>query len=165
MKKVGIVLFSVLLLFGLFQAQARAEEETPPQEQQDCLAEEEYTRYSFATPDELMPDVEETVASIVWNYQCAHENNRLEVQDSSGQVVKVIQSGSPAGKGENRESWDGRDENGQPVPDGVYTVVITPLDEYAEFAMRVNVKIRLFKYPSIYGIFGDELKEKVKNLP
>lgn len=165
MKKwlIGILL-CLFVLSSHTPIVALAEEPADGQENPECLPEESFSRYQYVVPSLLMPDVESIEAEAVWNYQCPHSSS-VEVLNDQGQLVVAISGGSSFGNGENTVQWNGLDNNGNPVPDGVYTIRITPLDEFRDYAIEVNVTIKLFKYPAIYGVFGDELKEQVKNLP
>lgn len=52
----------------------------------------------------------------------------IEILDSSGKLIKTLESGSPKQAGWNSAKWDGRDLQGKIVPDGVYTYKITAVD-------------------------------------
>ncbi|MEC4685922.1 MAG: flagellar hook assembly protein FlgD [Nitrospirota bacterium] len=55
------------------------------------------------------------------------EKMTLNINNSSGEVVKTIEFGKqPAG--DNKYTWDGTDNNGNPLPDGFYTVNFTAAD-------------------------------------
>lgn len=49
------------------------------------------------------------------------------IRDEDGTVVATVELGS-YGEGEQRVTWDGKDESGQPVPEGTYSVSYTATD-------------------------------------
>ncbi len=44
----------------------------------------------------------------------------LEIQDAEGQVIRILESGEILSPNDYRFVWDGRDEDGQSVPEGIY---------------------------------------------
>ena len=50
---------------------------------------------------------------------------RVKLYDVSGRLVRVIGSGIPLSSGSHEIRWDGRDQQGQVVPAGVYFVKLT----------------------------------------
>jgi flagellar basal-body rod modification protein FlgD len=53
------------------------------------------------------------------------------VTDSTGKVVRTLKEGDAA-TGDVTQSWDGRDDNGAPLPAGNYKVSVTALDGNAK---------------------------------
>ncbi|VAX33836.1 Flagellar basal-body rod modification protein FlgD [hydrothermal vent metagenome] len=63
------------------------------------------------------------------SYEVPHdvEKMTLNINNSSGEVVRTIELGKqPAGDG--KYTWDGTDNNGNPLPDGPYTMEFTATD-------------------------------------
>ena len=50
----------------------------------------------------------------------------VTIADATGAAVKTL--GVPTGAGHHKITWDGTDDNGQPVDDGVYTISLTAVD-------------------------------------
>gem|GEM_PF-1734945 len=69
----------------------------------------------------------------------------LTVVDSQGQTVRVLEQGVSYGAGTSWVYWDGRDDQGQVVPDGVYTVHVVGENEVGssnEITVRAGVDTR-----------------------
>jgi flagellar hook assembly protein FlgD len=60
-----------------------------------------------------------------------------EVRTFSGQVVRLVAT-VQATRGLNTLAWDGRDEQGRPVPNGVYLVRVVAVTEEGEMAQAVR---------------------------
>jgi len=66
-------------------------------------------------------------ASISYQVPQNVEKMTLNINNSSGEVVRTIELGKqPAGG--NKYTWDGTDNNGNPLPDGPYTMEFTAAD-------------------------------------
>jgi len=59
-------------------------------------------------------------------YRLETDSSRVTVQifNASGKVVRTLNDGA-RGEGDHLIKWDGRDDNGNPLPDGRYTVSVT----------------------------------------
>jgi flagellar basal-body rod modification protein FlgD len=51
-------------------------------------------------------------------------NNTITIENASGQVVRTVQGALTTGK--HVVTWDGTNDAGEPVPDGLYKVVVNP---------------------------------------
>ena len=58
----------------------------------------------------------------------ALEDATLTIRDESGQIVRTLSLGALP-EGEGSISWDGLDDNGNPVPDGTYNFSVVGVDE------------------------------------
>ncbi len=47
----------------------------------------------------------------------------------------------------NHYTWDGKDDNGEPMDDGNYSIKMTPLDEWSDYPLIADVRIK--NYPHI----------------
>lgn len=163
--KAGAILAAIFIVLFVSRIDSFAEGNGVPSEgAAQCLPEDSFSRYQYVNPDRIMPDVEIISAVMNWNFQCEHDV-MIEVYDERGNVVKTISGSQHVGMGDNSISWNGFGADEQPVKDGIYMIKVTPLDEFAEFAVEAAVEIRLFKYPAIYGIFGEPMKDQIKQLP
>ncbi len=74
-------------------------------------------------------------------YRLEESSSRITVQifDASGKVVRTLDEGAKE-KGDHLIDWDGRDDNGNPLPDGRYTVSVT--GEGDEEAQQVMTFVR-----------------------
>jgi len=87
------------------------------------------------------------------------EGGTVTIQDEDGKVVRTLEV-SPTEAGEFELTWDGTDDDGQPVEDGVYTFSIeaTDADGEAEVETRVVGTVTEMDYstgtpqPSIEGV-------------
>ncbi len=64
-----------------------------------------------------------------------------QVEDAGNNVVRSFSSWSIAGKGQG--SWNGKDDSGAYVPDGVYTVTGTPSSRAGNAGTPLSVNIRV----------------------
>lgn len=62
-------------------------------------------------------------------YLSEDANVTIEIFDSLGNLVKVLEQNAPKQSGLNSSRWDGRDSSGNIVRDGVYTYKITAFDK------------------------------------
>ncbi len=53
----------------------------------------------------------------------------VEVLGENGQILRSIQSGSSGTAGTHQVSWDGMDDNGDRLPEGVYTFGVNAVNE------------------------------------
>jgi flagellar basal-body rod modification protein FlgD len=74
-------------------------------------------------------------------YRLEESSSGITVQifDASGKVVRNLDEGAKE-KGDHLIDWDGRDDNGNPLPDGRYTVSVT--GEGDEEARQVMTFVR-----------------------
>jgi hypothetical protein len=65
----------------------------------------------------------------------------LTIEDAQGQVVRTLLSDASFQRGNHTFGWDGRDQNGQVVPEGEYRprVELAKLDRTIEFPRVINV--------------------------
>jgi hypothetical protein len=63
----------------------------------------------------------ETTISAQWDF-IGHV--QIEIYNNAGLRVKVLKSGSSGGKGSIQTKWDGKDENNNILPTGIYHVVM-----------------------------------------
>ncbi len=63
----------------------------------------------------------------------------MAVRDASGRVVRTARSSQPDGAG--RTAWDGRDDAGARVPDGRYTIALTPRDRAGNVGRTSTVPV------------------------
>jgi flagellar basal-body rod modification protein FlgD len=61
------------------------------------------------------------------SYATAPAQVTVTIQNSAGQTVRTMQLG-PQPAGQSTVSWDGMDDNGNPLPSGNYTATITAAD-------------------------------------
>ena len=85
----------------------------------------------------------------------------VSVYDSNGLEVRTFYSGRKE-KGEHGINWDGRDESGEIVPDGTYTLEVTARDENgfyipADTYISGEVTGVTYKYGTPYLTIGDQL--------
>lgn len=95
--------------------------------------------YSYAIPDTISSTKKETT-TIYWVFQYSHLTT-INVENSSGQVVKKLASFRYFGSGENRITWDGSTYSG-PAPNGTYKVKIIPEDQWRQYVTTVTVTVR-----------------------
>jgi FlgD Ig-like domain len=69
------------------------------------------------------------------------EDIRLDIADSNGEIVKQGVGSGVFGQAYHQFAWDGRDDSGQIVPDGIYRVQLTLKDEdrTIEFPRTITV--------------------------
>ena len=63
-----------------------------------------------------------------WKYNAKADapNTEIEIRNAAGTVVKKVSTSIT--KGEHTFSWDGKMDNGQTAPDGIYTITIAAKD-------------------------------------
>jgi flagellar basal-body rod modification protein FlgD len=80
-----------------------------------------------------------------WIYTLPRDANdvKLEVLDSKGKVVKVLDAPNEAGRkaGDHTVTWDGKDSNGVKAPEGLYALRVTAKDSnYATVPSTVSIQ-------------------------
>jgi len=65
-------------------------------------------------------------ATLTYGLNATAARTTIQIQDESGQVVRTI--GGETGPGLHRLDWDGTDDGGSPLPDGVYRAVVSAVD-------------------------------------
>lgn len=72
-----------------------------------------------------------------------HKRDRIDVAvvDEDGEVVRVLAAGLREDAGRVRFSWDGRDDEGQVVPDGVYRVRVRLLQKQRTVTIPEDVRV------------------------
>ena len=67
-------------------------------------------------------------STATWNYALAKEAsvNILRIVDSTGKTVKILAGDTDPGK--HTFVWDGKDDNGIQMPDGIYRLIVAPQD-------------------------------------
>ncbi len=63
----------------------------------------------------------ETTISAKWDFT---GNVQIEIYNNAGLRVKVLKSGRSGGKGSIQTKWNGKDENGNILPTGIYHIVM-----------------------------------------
>ena len=58
----------------------------------------------------------------------------IVIRDKGGSLIRTVASGVPQGVGGSQFSWNGREENGSPAPNGVYKYTVTAVDGAKEEA-------------------------------
>ncbi|MDQ3406936.1 MAG: hypothetical protein M3472_02100 [Chloroflexota bacterium] len=66
------------------------------------------------------------------------------VVDASGTPVRALLSAQPASVGPQVVVWDGRDEQGSYVPNGVYSAIVTATTEAGTYSHRLTVHVMPF---------------------
>lgn len=61
------------------------------------------------------------------------------VQGPGGRTVRHVARGRAVSQGTHSESWDGRDEQGRPVPNGTYRIVLLGSNELGEQVRETRV--------------------------
>lgn len=80
-----------------------------------------------------------------WIYTLPRDANdvKLEVLDSKGRVVKVLEPANEAGRkaGDHTVTWDGKDSNGAKAAEGLYALRVTAKDSnYATVPSTVSIQ-------------------------
>jgi len=57
-----------------------------------------------------------------------------EITNATGQLVRSLASGFPVQVGSHTLTWDERDANGNPVPDGLYTATVSSTDPFGNLS-------------------------------
>lgn len=65
-------------------------------------------------------------ATLTYGLTASAERTTIQIQDESGSVVRTITG--ETGPGLHRLDWDGTDDDGGQLPDGVYRAVVTAVD-------------------------------------
>ncbi len=76
----------------------------------------------------------------VWHYDAAADasDTVIEIRNEAGTLVRTIETGIEAG--ENTFTWDGKLDNGQTAPDGVYQITIKAQDDKGS-TVNVDTKV------------------------
>ena len=65
-------------------------------------------------------------ANFAYSLEGEAQNVAVEITNADGQVVRALQGDTAAGR--HDVAWDGTDQAGQPLPDGVYNVQVYAVD-------------------------------------
>ena len=107
------------------------------------------------SPTVFDPNHDET-STLTFRFDYDH-NVRIDLL-KGGQVIKTLDDKAfyrgdytdPESKMAGQESrditnhytWDGKDDNGEPMDDGSYSIKMTPLDEWSEYPLIADVRVR-----------------------
>jgi flagellar hook capping protein FlgD len=69
------------------------------------------------------------------------ENITLDIADSNGRIIRRGVGSGVFGQSSHAFAWDGRDDSGQVVPDGVYKVELTLRDEKRTFEFPQEIQV------------------------
>jgi flagellar basal-body rod modification protein FlgD len=80
-----------------------------------------------------------------WIYTIPRDANdvKLEVLDSKGKVLRVLDPANEAGRkaGDHKVAWDGKDSNGVKMPEGLYALRVTATDsKYLKVPATVSIE-------------------------
>ena len=112
---------------------------------------------SYIGKEALIPNAQPKLAGGEMDFSYSMEKrsilNEIKIVDSSGSVVKTLNG--ELGVGTYRVNWDGKNEAGEDLPDGTYTVFIE-----AAGADGNIVKADIFSFAKIYAMEteGDDIK-------
>lgn len=59
------------------------------------------------------------------------QSTRITIQDSTGSTIRTLELGPQVG-GAHQVEWDGKDQNGLPMPAGIYRYALTAIDTSGE---------------------------------
>lgn len=65
-------------------------------------------------------------ATLTYGLTASATRTTIQIQDESGQVVRTVTGETDPGL--HRLDWDGTDDDGKPLPDGIYRAVVTAVD-------------------------------------
>jgi flagellar basal-body rod modification protein FlgD len=68
--------------------------------------------------------VEGEEATLNYNLSGASQTTTITIKNSAGATVRTIQAG-PQSSGDREEAWDGKDDEGNELPEGVYTFSVS----------------------------------------
>jgi flagellar basal-body rod modification protein FlgD len=70
----------------------------------------------------------------------------IEIKNENGATVRTIEAG-PQGSGEQQVTWDGTDDDGNDLPDGIYTYTVS-----AETASGTAVNSTTYTFGTVTGV-------------
>jgi flagellar basal-body rod modification protein FlgD len=70
--------------------------------------------------------LQDGAANFAYSLEGEAQNVAVEITNADGQVVRALQGDTAAGR--HDVAWDGTDQAGQPLPDGVYNLQIYAVD-------------------------------------
>ncbi|WP_352420875.1 DUF6531 domain-containing protein [Proteiniborus sp.] len=115
-RYISLVLISVMFFVAVFPSQAFATDNKPN------------SKFQYVKPPIFNPHTGETV-KIVWNFQLPHKT-RITVLNGVNELFDIINGDLfPGEYVANEVTWDGKDNNGNILPNGTYTIVIDPVKE------------------------------------
>ncbi|MFZ5640558.1 MAG: FlgD immunoglobulin-like domain containing protein [Bacillota bacterium] len=81
------------------------------------------------------------------------ENAKVTVKilDSAGNIVKTIENAVTKNAGYNSTSWDGKDANGAPVPEGTYAAVVNAVDNFNNPSVEQRKEFVAGYQPAVSG--------------
>lgn len=97
--------------------------------------------------DAVVNDPGSTVASLNYVIPSAVTNSNIEIMNESGEVVRNLEGSIALGR--NTVTWDGTDDNGDPVGSGFYSFKVSGVDPSGE-----DVSIEEFSYGYVYSMEG-----------
>lgn len=153
-NKSFIYMLLTFILLNLFPIMGFAEE-LPPSD--NCN--HDLRKYVVVDPGEIMPNIDE-IATVSFNFECDHDA-KVEVLNAGGAVVHTIASSQSFSSGDNSVQWDGKIGSGY-APDGAYTILITPSDQFSDYPVSISVQVYNFKYHSLLHIYGEEFKRNLR---
>jgi len=128
------------------------------------------TKYIKFEPSVYDPTSGDDV-KILWNFQLQHTAS-IKIKNSRGELVRTLVGARtyPGGYVQNSETWDGTDDSGSIVPDGVYEVVVRPLPGQPDYSMYPSISSLIVSSNPTGGIniapnlegegpYGDETKD------
>ncbi len=66
-----------------------------------------------------------------YNLAVDAQSTRITIQDSTGSTIRTLELG-PQVSGAHQVEWDGKDQNGVPMPAGIYRYALTTIDTSGE---------------------------------
>ncbi|MDF2545537.1 MAG: repeat protein [Anaerosolibacter sp.] len=99
-------------------------------------------KFTKTEPSIFNPHKGETT-KILWNFQISHEAS-VEIKDRNNGLIRTIHSSKhyPGDYTTNQETWDGKDDQGNIVPNGVYKIYIEPKeDNWKQYPSETTVMV------------------------
>lgn len=97
--------------------------------------------------DAVVNDPGSTVASLNYVIPSAVTNANIEIMNEAGEVVRNLEGSIALGR--NTVTWDGTDDNGDPVGSGFYSFKVSGVDPSGE-----DVSIEEYSYGYVYSMEG-----------